>query len=333
MQPIPLVRIWSLLPFLRFLDGIGAPVGRWLEQSRIPCEFLDSPERCIPLEFALDFAERAAREEGAETIGIDVGRQMTAEELGGWTTLLDCVTLLDRIQTSCREVSIENTGVRMWLEVQGESASLCHGVVDGLGPGVRHLEDFALMLILEGLGRAADEDWKPDLIRIPSQRSERFRRDELFQGVRIEYGSPHLEVVFPRAMLSRPLRPWQPSENASIDGTMRQGLPPRDLVGSLEEVVATIVHLGPPSIDEVARLTNSSVRTLQRHLADEGVSLSTIVDHARFQLADLYLRDSTATITDVAYQLGYSNPPAFTRAFRRWTGIAPHTYQLQLTKG
>jgi len=333
MQPIPLVRVWSLLPFVQFLDGIGAPVGRWLEQSRIPVEFLGSPERCIPLEFALDFVERAAREEGAETIAIDVGRRMTAEELGGWTSLLDCVTLLDRIRTSARELSIENTGVRMWLEVRGESATLCYGVVDGLGPGVRHLEDFTLMLILEGLGRAAENEWKPDTIRIPSQRSERFRRDELFQDVRIEYGSPHLEVVFPRAMLSRPLRPWQPSANAPVEGSLRQGRPPRDLVGSLEKAVATIVHLGPPSIVDVAQLTNSSVRTLQRHLSDEGVSLSTIVDRARFQLADLYLRDSAVKITDVAYQLGYSNPPAFTRAFRRWTGIAPHAYRLQLMEG
>ena len=184
MEPIPLVRVWSLAPFVSFLEGIGSPVERWLEESKVSPSLLETPSQCVPLTYALQFVDRAAHEEGAETIGIDVGRRMAAEDFGGWTVLGRCNTLYERIKTCCEVLPLENTGIRMWLEVEGDTATLCHRVVDGLDAGVRHCEDFDLMLILEGVGRAAELGWKPEAIRLPFARSERFRRDELFQDVR-----------------------------------------------------------------------------------------------------------------------------------------------------
>ena len=61
MQPIPLVSGWNLLPFAHFLRGIGAPVERWLGESRIHPERLTQPDGPIPLVHMLDFVERAAR--------------------------------------------------------------------------------------------------------------------------------------------------------------------------------------------------------------------------------------------------------------------------------
>ena len=332
MQPIPLVRVWCLVPFVTFLEGIGSPVDRWLEDSKIAPELIESPADCVPLEYVLQFTDRAAREEGADTLGIDVARRLAAEDFGAWDVLADCPNLLDRIRKVCAMLPLENTGLRMWYEVRGDKATICSRFVDGLGPGARHAEDLVLMLTLEAMDRAAEPGWKPDMIRFPSIRSDRFRRDELFQDVRLEYGSSHVEVTIPRAMLSQPMREWKPScARAGASGSVvEQSAPAPDFVGSLEATITTILHLGPPSIADIAELTNTSVRTLQRRLGEEGVSLSTVLDRARFRLADEFLRDEGATVTDVAFQLGYSNPPAFTRAFRRWTGVSPQTYQTQL---
>ena len=156
MRPVPLVSGWNLLPFIQFLDGIGAPVARWLAESRISPELPDAPGRPVPMRTALDFAERAAREEGAESLGIDVGRQTAAECLGAFGSRLSrCVTLYDRAQTSCRLLSRMNNCETMWLERVGAHARL-HAHVEGdREPGSRHGEDFTLMLMLEAIGNRA----------------------------------------------------------------------------------------------------------------------------------------------------------------------------------
>jgi hypothetical protein len=87
MQPIPLVSGWNLQPFANFLRGIGAPVERWLVEAGIPPDELMEPDRPVPLRHVLDFVEVAARAEGAESLGLDVGRQTAAECLGAYGAL------------------------------------------------------------------------------------------------------------------------------------------------------------------------------------------------------------------------------------------------------
>ena len=70
-----------------------------------------------------------------------------------------------------------------------------------------------------------------------------------------------------------------------------------------------------------------SFRTLQRQLAREGASYSRIVTRVRQQMAQQLLEQSDQKLEDIARQLGYSNLPNFTRAFRRWTGITPGEYR------
>jgi AraC-like DNA-binding protein len=80
---------------------------------------------------------------------------------------------------------------------------------------------------------------------------------------------------------------------------------------------------GEPGISSVAEALATSERSLQRRLQAEGSSFRDVVDEARHKLALPYLGDPNLSLTDVAYLLGYSEGAAFTRAFKRWTGLAP----------
>jgi AraC-like DNA-binding protein len=71
-------------------------------------------------------------------------------------------------------------------------------------------------------------------------------------------------------------------------------------------------------------------RTLQRHLAEEGVSHSALVDDVRRALAVKYLGSANVSVTEIAYVLHFADPTVFSRAFKRWTGESPAAYRKRL---
>jgi transcriptional regulator GlxA family with amidase domain len=72
---------------------------------------------------------------------------------------------------------------------------------------------------------------------------------------------------------------------------------------------------GETRIEDAARALATSKRSLQRHLAEAGLSFQLLVDEIRRDAADEYLADPALSVAEVAYLLGYSEAAAFHRAF------------------
>jgi len=70
-----------------------------------------------------------------------------------------------------------------------------------------------------------------------------------------------------------------------------------------------------------------STRTLQRRLANVGVSYSDIVKRTRERLATQWLADTAIPVSEIAASLGYRDPTNFTRAFLRKACVSPQQYR------
>ena len=105
-------------------------------------------------------------------------------------------------------------------------------------------------------------------------------------------------------------------------------LPPMETVAlDVRRALASRVGGGDTRIQTIARTLATSARSLQRRLAAAGVSYKQLLDHARKDAAERYLTDSLLSIGEVAYLLGYSEPAAFNRAFRRWHKETPLAFR------
>jgi AraC-like DNA-binding protein len=92
-------------------------------------------------------------------------------------------------------------------------------------------------------------------------------------------------------------------------------------------VLAVRVGGGDTHIEATARTLARSVRSLQRHLAAAGVSYKRLLSQARMDAAARYLTGSPLAIGEIAYLLGYSEPSAFNRAFKRWHNETPRAFR------
>jgi AraC-like DNA-binding protein len=82
-----------------------------------------------------------------------------------------------------------------------------------------------------------------------------------------------------------------------------------------------------PSFEELTGLLNMSARTLRRRLEKEGSSYQRIKDNARRDLAISLLHREGMTVSEVAELVGFSDPSAFHRSFKKWTGQSPGSYR------
>jgi AraC-like DNA-binding protein len=124
------------------------------------------------------------------------------------------------------------------------------------------------------------------------------------------------------------LRRWLERQAANILARLPADGDVRDEVRS---VLSTQLTAGDIRIESVARRLATTPRTLQRRLARAGTSFESLCDDARKQAASTYLADTTLTIAEVAYLLGYSEPTAFHRAFKRWHRTTPHAFRSRYT--
>lgn len=83
------------------------------------------------------------------------------------------------------------------------------------------------------------------------------------------------------------------------------------------------------SIETAARRLAMSPRTLQRRLSEEGTSFDTLREEKRKQTAEILLSDRTLSVGEVAFLLGFSEPGAFHRAFKRWHNTTPDAFRKQ----
>jgi AraC-like DNA-binding protein len=105
--------------------------------------------------------------------------------------------------------------------------------------------------------------------------------------------------------------------------------PPMESVAlEVRRALASRVGRGDTRIQTIARILATSPRSLQRRLAAAGVSYHQLLDLSRKDAAERYLTDSPLSIGEVAYLLGYSEPAAFNRAFRRWHHKTPQAFRL-----
>jgi AraC-like DNA-binding protein len=150
-------------------------------------------------------------------------------------------------------------------------------------------------------------------------------------GCPVHFNAAEIRLVLPRAVFDLPLaRP----DAALFEYLERHAAKLQERLqehpttsARVRELAVAAVRAGEPEQVELARQLGMSERTLQRRLKDEGTTFAALVDEVRTDLAKMYLADEKLAIYEVAFLLGYSEPSAFNRAFKRWLGKTPSEYR------
>lgn len=243
-------------------------------------------------------------------------------------------TLAEAMANIQRIIALTRPGARVTF-VRGEETG--EWELDNLDPWVRESPiymEFITSVILAGFRTATGRPVRPLSISLrKSARNSAPRLSHLWECPVSTEEDRH-RIIFSSLTLDTPLTNFDaPLLNhlKTYSDLLLQETPEVEpgLRLSVERSILNHLSGGAPPIAKVAEELGLSARTLTRRLGEEGLSYRALLEDVRRRKAELMLRESTVTLAEIAFLLGYSEQSSFTNAFRRWTGQAPGTYRSQ----
>lgn len=150
-------------------------------------------------------------------------------------------------------------------------------------------------------------------------------------GCPVRTGASWNGVAIDRSTWRLPLRRRDPILRKFLESqadAILANMPARTGVAvDVRHALASRIASGATRMSAIARQLGMSERTLQRRLAEAGVTYKELLEEVRRAAAGRYLDESALAIGEIAYLLGYSEPAAFHRAFKRWYETTPENFR------
>ncbi len=106
----------------------------------------------------------------------------------------------------------------------------------------------------------------------------------------------------------------------------------RDFSSEVYDFIKEAFYGSLPTAADTASAFAMSMSTFQRRLKEESITFKGLVEQVRMDKAEVHLADLRLNLADVASRLGFSDTPAFFKAFKRWTGETPADYRKNIIK-
>jgi len=325
---IPLVRASSVHAFLETLASVGAPVDALLADARLPARSEISLDGLFAYQQLLDFMGSARRKTGLWQLPLLAAQRADLAGLGTWGRVIGhASTLGDLIDRTIASFRFYTSGARWWTIDRGEDIVFCHQFDQRLDLAGSDVVVLVLAHMMNAVRRVLGPAWQPAEITAGSAPS--LSLEPL--GIAIPVPVTGItSIAIERSLLSTPtarvLGRIGESDRDQLRSLSRSS-PQDDFVGSLHQALTPLIAQHDVGIDALAEITRLKVRTLQRKLSERGITFRSVLQELRFTRVLERLQDPAVKLVDVGFEVGFSDPAHFTRAFRRWTGLSPREFR------
>ena len=310
----------------------GADATQLIRRLGIDRNLLDDPDGWLPATAVEEFLTLLGEELDHPAPGLWVGENVSpdAADLLGYA-MQTAPSLGHAYATAARYYGLVGTGIEVYFRQEDESGFFVHAVPPELAPEHRHRDELIIASLVTTGRSITSFNWMPAHVTFQHPEPLDTMAHRALLGDRIWFDKPATELSISTADLRRPSQSADDRLHDILEryarSLVQSDLDQPALVQQLRSSIMGALPAGDLSVAALARSLGMSSRTLQRRLRERGTSHQELLRQTRHYLAESYLRSSELSIDEVAFLLGYANTPAFSRAFKGWTGMAPTRYR------
>jgi AraC-like DNA-binding protein len=288
------------------------------------------PDEHVPVDMYFDVWRRALAQVGDPAFPLQVSAAFKLEdhELFGFLAI-SCATLGEAYERTARYRALYCVGARWELQTDDEATRVIWypwpGDLDDAGYCAAM--DYAVADMDNAIRRLGRAEPRPTAVLLRHAAPASTAPFTAQYGVQPRYGAPLYELRYPPGTADMPvasfnsrLRDYFDEECRRLADKLTGGA---STVGQVRAKLIAAMDGGDTSMEAMAKKLGMSARSLQRRLSDEGTKYNDLLADVRAEFAKRYLARGTLSASEVAYLIGFTEPPAFFKAFKRWTGMTP----------
>lgn len=319
----------------RTLEQQGFDSSRWLSRFRVSRNLLTTPDARISIPRFMRMGHAAIQLTDDPALGLVFGENTRLTDLGmpgiagacaptlgeSLSTLINFerLTSYNSRGQSGTERDVDGSMVASFYSISPYNSYNCF-VVDAILSGwvqfLRHLSPVPVTPL------AVDIEYSEPAN--PDAYADWF-------GCTVNFGAPANRIELPESLITLPGKLAQPAlfrhTRAQCDAALQQYQWGRTTAQRVKEEIAPLMRGVAPEMTQIALRLGTTEWGLRRELTREGTRYRDLLDSVRSELASDYVRETPLSFTDIADLLGFANPSAFQKAFRRWYGCSPGDYR------
>lgn len=218
------------------------------------------------------------------------------------------------------------SGQRLWLSEHGGELRFNVATAGEPGIGAHQSQMETLVVTIAKIRDAAGPDWSPRKVSLAYRTREDLPDVHLFADSRILRGAEATYFTFPRALMGLLPNGGAKTTTRDLESSPVRGLP-EDLCGLVQLQIENLLSVQTFGVETVAETLAMSRRSLQRGLAQQGLTYSQVLAETRLRSTVDWLDNTDNPVAEIAFDLGYTDGSNFARAFSRQTGVSPQTFR------
>lgn len=292
-------------------------------------EQLADPDGPIPQPKGFAAMEAAARWAANPSLCIDYA---AAFEVGGTGALGFATISAKNVREALRTISrfmslVASLNICRYEETEASGAIIWQYPPV---PEPRHLQYvlWGCALVMQRIAPALPPGWKPHAVAIDLPPPANAAPLKTYFGRGLRFAQPLNRFEVQAEHLDRAL----PSPNPRLFDLMtrlaeferkRRGVCGSEFEADARHALAALLHDDRATIQDLAETLAVTPPELRKVLKLHQLDFRGLLDDVRKSAAETYLLDTSLSITEIAFALGYSDSSIFTRACHKWFGKSP----------
>jgi AraC-like DNA-binding protein len=315
------------------LATFGADAEEVIAAADLDPRLFDSPDDQISMRALERLLLLCAERTNCPHFGLLVGQRTTLASLGILGRLMkSSATLGHALRSLESHLPVRARGGLVQLEVDDGIAVLSYCPYETSGEGAGQICDGALAAIMQVLRALCGPAWAPAEVLMPRRVPASLDPYRPLFRAPVRFNQELAALVFPAEWLDHPLSGANPiihrrfeQHTAALERSC-----PLSAADELRRQLRRDLMKAKCSSVTMAQRFSVHRRTLNRHLKADGTGFKMIRDELRSGIARQLLADTDLPLVQIAAALDFSEPAAFTHAFRRWSGgVAPSVWRAQ----